>query len=138
MSGKCIIIISQRRIWIFAPNNNYRTKIKEMKIIIQAPDFKPSASLKEFINSKVAKLEKLHQHILSAEVTVEKDNSKIKETIKCSIILNIPGKDEYVKASSSIFEDAILKAVETAQRRLRIRKTQLMLSRKKRLKEKSK
>lgn len=109
-----------------------------MKIIIQTPDFRPSASLKEFILSKVAKIEKLHQGIISAEVTVEKDNSKVKELIKCSIIINIPGKDEYVKASSSIFEDAILKAVENAQRRLRIRKTQLLVARKKRLKEKSK
>ena len=50
-----------------------------MKIIIQTPDFRPSASLKEFIISKVSKLEKLHQGILSAEVTVEKDNSKVKE-----------------------------------------------------------
>ncbi len=109
-----------------------------MKIIIQTPDFKPSASLKDFIIAKVSKLEKLHQEIISAEVTVEKDNSKIKEVIKCSIIINIPGKDEYVKATSSIFEDAILKAVDNAQRRLRIRKTQLMVSRKKKLKEKSK
>ena len=109
-----------------------------MKIIIQTPDFRPSASLKEFIISKVSKLEKLHQCILSAEVTVEKDNSKVKELIKCSIIINIPGKDEYVKASSSIFEDAILKSVENAKRRLQIRKTQLLVARKKRLKEKSK
>jgi hypothetical protein len=53
-------------------------------------------------------------------------------------MLTIPGTDEYVKASSSIFEDAILKAVENAQRRLRIRKTQLMVSGKRILKEKSK
>ena len=109
-----------------------------MKIIIQTPDFRPSASLKEFITSKVSKLEKLHQGILSAEVTVEKDNSKAKELIKCSIIISIPGKDEFVKASSTIFEDAILKCVENAKRRLRIRKTQLLLARKKGLKEKSK
>lgn len=109
-----------------------------MKIIIQTPDFKPSNSLKEFIISKVSKLEKLHQQIITAEVTIEKDNSKTKEMIKCSIIIAIPGKDEYVKASSAIFEDAILKAVENAQRRLRIRKTQLLVTRKRKIKEKSK
>ncbi len=109
-----------------------------MKITIQTPDFRPSTSLKDFITNKVSKLEKLHQGIISAEVTVEKDSSKIKEVVKCSIILNMPGKDEFVKATSSIFEDAILKAVENAQRRLRIRKTQLMVTRKKRSKEKSK
>jgi ribosome-associated translation inhibitor RaiA len=109
-----------------------------MKIVIQTPDFRPSSSLKEFIINKVSKLEKLHQQIISAEVTIEKDNSKVKEMIKFIIILDIPGKDEYVKASSAIFEDAILKAVENAQRRLRIRKTQLMVIRKRRIKEKGK
>lgn len=109
-----------------------------MKIIVKTPDFKPSSSLKDFVINKVSKLGKLHQGIISAEVTIEKDSSKIKEFIKCSILLSIPGKDEFVKANSSIFEDAILKTVENAQRRLRIRKTQLMVSRKKILKEKSK
>ena len=101
-----------------------------MKIVIQTPDHRPSTSLKEFIINKVSKLEKLHQQIISAEVTIEKDNSKSKEMIKCSIILNIPGKDEYVKASSTIFEDAVLKAKEAAERRLRIRKTQSEIRRK--------
>lgn len=108
-----------------------------MKIIIETPDFKPSKSLKEYIVSKVSKLKKLHQGIISVEVTLEVDVKKTKEVIRCTIILNIPGKDEYVKTSSSIFEDAILKAVENAQRRLRIRKTQEMVRRKSGIKEKS-
>ncbi|MBI1343258.1 MAG: hypothetical protein GC171_10020 [Terrimonas sp.] len=108
-----------------------------MRIIIETPDFKASPSLKTFIESKVAKLEKLHKGIISAEITLEIDVKKTKEVIRCTLILNIPGKDEYVKASSSIFEDAILKAVEAAQRRLRIRKTQTLLDRKKGVKVKS-
>ena len=95
-----------------------------MRIIIETPDFKASNSLKDFIKEKVSKLEKLHQQIISAEVTLEVDVKKAREVIRCTIILNIPGKDEYVKTSSFIFEDAILKAVDAAKRRLRIRKTQ--------------
>jgi ribosome-associated translation inhibitor RaiA len=109
-----------------------------MKIIIETPGFKPSSSLKEFIINKVSKLEKLHRDIISTEITLEIDVKKTTEVIRCSILLNIPGKDEYVKSTSSIFEDAILKAVEQAQRRLRIRKTQMLVNRKKKLKEKSK
>jgi ribosomal subunit interface protein len=111
---------------------------KSMKIIIETPDFKPSPSLKEYITGKVAKLEKLHKAIISAEVTLEVEARKTNEVIRCTIKLSIPGKDEYVKATSSIFEDAILKAVTLAQRRLRIRKTQLMVERKKGRKEKGK
>ena len=109
-----------------------------MKIIIETPGFKASPSLKEFVFNKVSKLGKLHQGIISIEVTLEFDVKKTKEVIHCTIILNIPGKDEYVKASSSIFEDAVLKAFENAQRRLRIRKTQKIIRRKSVVKEKSK
>jgi len=101
-----------------------------MKIIIETPGFKPSNSLKEYIIDKISKLEKLHPQILSAEITLEVDVKKTKEVINCSVILNIPGKDEYVKASSSIFEDAVLKTVDLAKRRLRIRKTQRISIRK--------
>jgi ribosomal subunit interface protein len=97
-----------------------------MKIIIETPDFNASKSLKDYIVSKVSKLERLHASIISAEVTLEEDSKKSPEKIRCTIILNIPGKDEYVKATSSIFEDAVLKAVQNAQRRLRIRKTHVM------------
>lgn len=101
-----------------------------MKIIIETPDFKASKSLKDFITEKVSKLEKLHHQIISAEVTLEADAKRAREVIRCTIILNIPGKDEYVKSVSAIFEDAVLKAVEAAKRRLRIRKTQRIEGRK--------
>ncbi|MBK5270886.1 MAG: HPF/RaiA family ribosome-associated protein [Bacteroidia bacterium] len=101
-----------------------------MKIIIETPGFKPSNSLTGYVIEKVSKLEKLHHNIISAEVTMEVDVKKTKEVINCSIILNIPGKDEYVKASAFIFEDAVTKAVEAAKRRLRIRKTQRIQKRK--------
>jgi integrase/recombinase XerC len=109
-----------------------------MKIIIETPDFRPSPSLKEYIISKVSKLEKLHKGIISAEVTMEMDAKKVKNVIRCTIILNIPGKDEYVKTSSTIFEDAIIKAVEATKRRLQIRKTRELVRRKSVIKEKSK
>ena len=101
-----------------------------MKIIIESPDMRVSPSLREFIINKISKLERFHKSIISAEVTLEIDSKKSRDVIKCSIILNIPGKDEYVKASSTIFEDAVLKAKEAAERRLRIRKTQSEIRRK--------
>jgi ribosomal subunit interface protein len=109
-----------------------------MKIIIETPDFTASKSLKDYIISKVSKLERLHSSIISAEVTLEEDSKKSPERIRCTLILNIPGRDEYVKATSSIFEDAVLKAVQNAQRRLRIRKTQVLVKRKKAARQKGK
>lgn len=95
-----------------------------MKIIIESPDMKASPSLKEFITKKISKLERFASRVLSAEVTIETEPRKSGDVIKCSIILKMPGKDEYVIARSRIFEDAVLKAKEAAERRLRIRKTQ--------------
>ena len=74
-----------------------------MKIIIETPHFKASSSLKEYVIEKVSKLEKLHPNIISAEVTLEKDVKKTNEVTNCSIILSIPGKDEYAKAVSPGF-----------------------------------
>lgn len=108
-----------------------------MKIIIESPDFKPSPSLREYIINKVSKLERLHKGIISAELTLEPEVKKTKELVRCTLILNIPGKDEYLKSSSPIFEDAILKVVENAQRRLRIRKTQKIENRRFGVKEKT-
>lgn len=109
-----------------------------MKIIIETPGFKPTKSLNDFIINKVAKLDRLHKGIISAEITLEQDVKKTKELIRCTLILNIPGKDEYLKSNSPIFEDAILKVVENAQRRLRIRKTKRIERSKSVVKEKTK
>jgi len=95
-----------------------------MKLLIETVGFKPSPSLKEFSRKKITKLERLHKGIILAELTLEMNLIKTKEIIRCTLRLSIPGKDEFLKSSAAIFEDAILKVVEKAQRRLRIRKTQ--------------
>lgn len=109
-----------------------------MKIVIESPGMKISPSLKTFVENKVSKLERLNKDIQSAEITLRTESKKSGELILCTLNLRLPGKDEYVKDSSPIFEDAILKVVENAQRRLRIRKTQKIISRTTGQKEKSK
>ena len=101
-----------------------------MKFRIETPGFKASPSLKAFVTEKTGSLDRYYKDIQEVEVTLETEVKGAKETVTCTLNIRVPGKDEHVKGKSSIFEDAVLKAVEAAKRRLRIRKTQLQAARK--------
>ncbi|MCA0397674.1 MAG: HPF/RaiA family ribosome-associated protein [Bacteroidetes bacterium] len=96
-----------------------------MKLRIESPGHKISPSLKLFITEKLGSLDKYYKDLQEIEVTTILETRGSKESITCTLNMRVPGKDEYVKASAVIFEDAILKAADAAKRRLRIRKTQL-------------
>jgi len=102
-----------------------------MKLRIESTGHKLSASLKTFVTEKVGNLDRYYKDIQEVEVTLATEAKSRKEVIVCTLNIRVPGKDEYVKAVSAIFEDAILKAADAAKRRLRIRKTQLQIARKK-------
>ncbi|WP_341837908.1 HPF/RaiA family ribosome-associated protein [Chitinophaga pollutisoli] len=99
-----------------------------MKFRIESPGHKISPSLKAFITLKLGDLDKYFKDLQEVEVTIESKPRGTRENIICILNMRIPGKDEYVKANSFIFEDAILKAADAAKSRLRIRKTQLQKS----------
>lgn len=101
-----------------------------MKFRIESPGHKISPSLKAFITLKLGSLDKYYKDLQEVEVTVESKLKGNREVITCILNMRMPGKDEYVKNSSALFEDAILKSAEAAKRRLRIRKTQLQKARK--------
>ncbi len=100
-----------------------------MKFRIETPGHKASPSLKKFTTEKVSSLNRYYKDIQEIEVTLLNEVKGNKEIVLCTLNIRVPGKDEYVKAKSSIYEDAVLKAVEAAKRRLRIRKTQLLQAR---------
>ncbi len=102
-----------------------------MKFRIESTGQKLSPSLKAFATSKLSTLNKYYKDIQEIEVTLINETKGVNEVVNCTLNIRIPGKDEYIKTKSSIFEDAILKAAEAAKRRLRIRKTQLQIAQKK-------
>ncbi|WP_119080530.1 HPF/RaiA family ribosome-associated protein [Chitinophaga alhagiae] len=101
-----------------------------MKFRIESPGHNISPSLKAFIKLKLGALDKYYKDLQEVEVTIENKPRGQRENIVCILNMRMPGKDDYVKANSPIFEDAILKAADAAKRRLRIRKTQLQNARK--------
>jgi len=93
-----------------------------MKVNLQSLHFKASGQLKEFVEEKVGKLSHLNEEILSAEVTLIADDTKIKRNKVCEIRLVVPGYDEFVKKEATSFEEAVLDAVETLQKVVRHKK----------------
>lgn len=102
-----------------------------MKFRIETPGHRASPSLKEFVTKKLGALNRYYKDIQEIEVTLLNEVKGKNEVVNCTLNIRIPGKDEYIKTRSYIFEDAVLKAAEAAKRRLRIRKTQLQLANKK-------
>lgn len=96
-----------------------------MKFRIESPGHRISPSLKTFITEKLGGLDKFYKHLQEVEVTILLSTTGAREKIICTVNMRLPGKDEYVKANSTLFEDAVLKAADSAKSRLRIRKTQL-------------
>lgn len=96
-----------------------------MKFRIETPGHRASPSLKEFVTKKLSILERYYKDIQEIEVTLINEVKGNREVVNCTLNIRVPGKDEYIKTKSNIFEDAVLKAQEAAKRRLRIRKTQL-------------
>lgn len=101
-----------------------------MKFRIESPGHKISPSLKAFAQLKLGGLDKFYKDLQEVEVTFESKPRGQKENIICIVNMRVPGKDEYVKANSTLFEDAVLKAADLAKRRLGIRKTQLQKAKK--------
>ncbi len=102
-----------------------------MKFRIETPGHRATPSLKKFVTEKAGSLDKYYKDIQEIEVTLVNEVKGNKEVVLCTLNIRVPGKDEYVKGKSTIYEDAVLKAVEAAKRRLRIRKTQLLQARRK-------
>jgi ribosomal subunit interface protein len=95
-----------------------------MKINLQSLHFKASDHLQEFVNEKVGKLSHINDNIISAEVTLFKEEGQITDNNYCEIRLVVPGYDDFVKKNGESFEAATVEAVDALQKILRRKKDQ--------------
>lgn len=98
-----------------------------MKINLQTLKFTAKQELKDFVQEKVSKLSRYDDKIISADVTLILEESKIPANKVCEIRLIVPGNDDFVKKIGESFEEAILVAVETLQTILNRKKQQASL-----------
>lgn len=84
-----------------------------MNITINVVKFKADAKLEQFVNEKVAKIDRLVDNATKCEVTLkvdkpESDNNKIAE-----IELSLPGQQLFNSKQANTFEEAVAECVDT-------------------------
>ena len=84
-----------------------------MNTTINAVKFKADTKLENFVNEKVAKLDRLVDNATKCEVTLkvdkpESDNNKIAE-----LSLNLPGQTLFNSKQADTFEEAVAECVDT-------------------------
>lgn len=83
-----------------------------MKVKIQSVKFDADKKLIDYIEKKLVKLERFHDGIILAEVTLSLENTTKDGSKKAAVRLEAPGGDLFADRSQSTFEHAIDLAVD--------------------------
>jgi len=89
-----------------------------MKVIVQSVNFNADRELIDFVEKKVAGLEKYYDKIVDTEVFLKVQQSSEKENKFVDIKINIPGNDIVVKKQCKTFEEGAMVAVDSLKRKL--------------------
>ena len=89
-----------------------------MTINISSVHFKTDQKLEEFINEKVEKLNKLHEGIIGADVTLKIENTEAPENKTADIRIKIRGNDAIASKTAKSFEEATDLTVEALRKQL--------------------
>ena len=87
-----------------------------MEIKIKSLKFDADQKLLDYVEKKVAKLEKFHDGAVAAEVSLsllsDPDNKNVK------IMIHVPGADEVIERNAKTFEIALTDAVDAMKEKL--------------------
>lgn len=89
-----------------------------MTINISSVHFKTDQKLEDFINEKVEKLNKVHDGIIGAEVTLKLENTDAPENKTVEIRMQIKGNDAIASKTAKSFEEATDVAVDALKKQL--------------------
>jgi putative sigma-54 modulation protein len=82
-----------------------------MVINFQTTNFKADSKLREFIESKLLKMEKLYNRVLNATVYLKVNKASNKQNKVIEIKINLPESQIFVSESDQTFETATDKAM---------------------------
>ena len=91
---------------------------------IQALHFDATDQLKDFVQKKISKLNRLSDGITGAEVVLKLVKPETVQNNKASIRLYIPGDDLFAEKIADTFEEAIDLTVDALKRQIEKRKEQ--------------
>lgn len=89
-----------------------------MDIKINAVGFSASAQLEDFIQKKIAKLEKYNDAILGVEVALKLEKDDNLENKVAEVNVSIKGQDVFAKKNAKKFEEAIDELYDVIKRQL--------------------
>ncbi len=89
-----------------------------MTINISSVHFKTDQKLEDFIQEKVEKLNKVHDGIIGAEVTLKLENTDAPENKTVEIRMQIKGNDAIAGKTAKSFEEATDSAVDALKKQL--------------------
>ena len=89
-----------------------------MDIKIQAIRFDASQQLEDFIQKKVAKLDKFHDGILSAEVVLKVVKPETANNKNASLKVSVSGQDFFAEKLSDSFEESVVETVEAVEKQI--------------------
>ena len=89
-----------------------------MDIKINAVGFSASAQLEDFIQKKLAKLEKYNDAILSVEVALKLEKDDNLENKVAEVNVSNKGQDVFAKKNAKKFEEAIDELYDVIKRQL--------------------
>ena len=78
-----------------------------MKVNIQAVNFNVDRKLVDFINERLAKIEKFYDKVISIDVFLKLENNNEKENKTVELKLLVPGDEMVVKKTAKTFEESL-------------------------------
>ncbi|MBQ9592160.1 MAG: ribosome-associated translation inhibitor RaiA [Paludibacteraceae bacterium] len=89
-----------------------------MDIKIQPIHFSMSQQLEEFINKKVAKLERVHDGIITADVTLKVVKPETSNNKEAEIRVQVPNGDFFASKVTDTFEESVDTALQAIEKQL--------------------
>ncbi|MCF6130827.1 ribosome hibernation-promoting factor, HPF/YfiA family [Flavobacterium wongokense] len=96
-----------------------------MKVNVHAVNFTVDRKLVDFINERLAKLEKFYDKVVSSDVFLKVEKTSEKENKIVEVKIHVPGDDFMVKKQCKTFEEAIEVSAESLERLLIKRKEKI-------------
>ncbi|MBO4602131.1 MAG: ribosome-associated translation inhibitor RaiA [Salinivirgaceae bacterium] len=89
-----------------------------MKIDIHSLHFDAGEKLLSFIDTKVSKLDRFHDGIVTVDVTLKLEKSDISENKIAEIKVQIPGENVFCSRQAKTFEEAVDLSVDALKKQL--------------------
>lgn len=89
-----------------------------MNISIQSVHFDATTQLREFIEKKVSKLEKIADFIVDAEVILKVIKPEVPSNKEASIKLNIKSGELFANKIADTFEEAVVLSIEALEKQV--------------------